>query len=231
MKKSTEFDIGDLVLYKNNQLIAFNKPAGLAVQGDRTGDKSLFDLAEIYVKHPLNLIHRIDRPASGVVLFAKNKRALARLNEQFKNRQVTKIYYAVVGERPEKDEDELIHYLRKDARSNKSEALEEPAPGAAEARLRYRYLDSIENYHLLEIELITGRHHQVRAQLAAIGCPIKGDVKYGFRRGNRDRSIHLHARRLVFRHPVSGETEEVVAPVPDDPVWNAFHISEPYPES
>lgn len=231
MKKSTEFNIGDLVLYKNNQLIAFNKPAGLAVQHDKTGDKSLFDLAEIYVKHPLNIIHRIDRPATGVVLFAKTKRALTDLNEQFKNRQVTKTYFAVVGERPDAEQAELLHYLRKDARTNKTEVLNEPAPGAVEARLRYRYYDSIENYHLLKVELITGRHHQIRAQLAAIGCPIKGDVKYGFRRGNRDRSIHLHARKLVFRHPVSGETEGIVAPAPDDPVWNAFNISEPYLES
>ena len=219
-----EFQIGSLLLYKNNQLIAFNKPAGLPVQEDKTGDKALVNLAEIYCKSKLDLIHRLDRPASGIVLFAKTAGALVSLNEQFRERQVEKTYLAAVHEKPLKEEDTLIHFLKKDARNNRTQAFEQTQPGSKRAELSYRYLGSTDHYHLLEIRLHTGRHHQVRAQLAAIGCPIKGDVKYGSRRGNRDRSIHLHAWKLRFRHPVSREWEEVVAPLPEeDPVWQAFH--------
>ncbi|MCB9052987.1 MAG: RluA family pseudouridine synthase [Lewinellaceae bacterium] len=221
-----EFQIGSLLLYKNNQLIAFNKPAGLPVQEDKTGDKSLINLAEIYTKSKLNLIHRLDRPASGVTLFAKTPGALASLNEQFRQRQVEKIYLAAVQEKPQKEEDTLIHFLKKNSRNNRTQAFETEQPGSKRAELSYRYLGSTDHYHLLEIRLHTGRHHQVRAQLAAIGCPIKGDVKYGSRRGNRSRSIHLHAWKLRFRHPVSGEWEEVLAPLPDDdPVWQAFQTT------
>lgn len=216
---SFEFRIGDIALYKNNQLIAFNKPPALPVQEDKTGDKTLLNLAEIYAKSKLYVIHRIDRPASGIVLFAKNTAALVHLNEQFQRREVKKVYLAVVGAMPPEKEGVLIHYLKKNQRLNRSIASEEETPGSDRAELRYKLIGHSDNYHLLEIELITGRHHQIRAQLAAIGCPIKGDVKYGFRRGNRDRSIHLHAWKLQFRHPVSGEIEEITAPPPDDPLW------------
>ncbi|MCB0594423.1 MAG: RluA family pseudouridine synthase [Lewinellaceae bacterium] len=227
MKNSTdlpeEFPIGGLALYKNNQLIAFNKPAGLPVQEDKTGDKALINLAEIYCKSKLHLIHRLDRPASGVTLFAKTTGALASLNEQFRERQVEKTYLVAVHEKPPKEADTLVHFLKKEGRSNRTRAFAEEQPGSKRAELSYRYLGSTDHYHLLEIRLHTGRHHQVRAQLAAIGCPIKGDVKYGARRANPGRSIHLHAWKLRFRHPVSGEWEEVAAPLPEeDPVWQAF---------
>jgi 23S rRNA pseudouridine1911/1915/1917 synthase len=221
-----EFDIGELVLYKNNQLIAFNKPAGLPVATDKTGDKAMDQLGEIYCKSKLGLVHRLDRPASGVVLFARSENALAHLNEQFRERQVEKVYLAAVANRPEAMEGKLIHYLRRDGRKNKTIAYSDPQKDAKRAELSYRYLDSSDHYHLLEIRLHTGRHHQIRAQLADIGCPIKGDVKYGFRRSNPDRSIHLHAWKLTFHHPVSNQEETITAPLPpQDPVWNAFNLN------
>jgi 23S rRNA pseudouridine1911/1915/1917 synthase len=222
-----EFDIGELVLYKNNQLIAFNKPAGLPVTTDKTGDKAMDQLGEIYCKSTLGLVHRLDRPASGVVLFARSENALAHLNEQFRERQVEKVYLAAVANRPEAMEGKLVHYLRRDGRKNKTIAYSDPQKDAKQAELSYRYLDSSDHYHLLEIRLHTGRHHQIRAQLADIGCPIKGDVKYGFRRSNPDRSIHLHAWKLTFRHPVSNQEETITAPLPQqDPVWNAFNLKD-----
>jgi 23S rRNA pseudouridine1911/1915/1917 synthase len=218
-------NIGDLVLYKNNQFIAFNKPSGLPVQEDRTGDKALINLGEIYCKSRLFPLHRIDRPASGVVLFAKTKNAAAQVGGQFQEGVVRKTYLAVVAERPEQDEGQAIHYLIKDGKVNKSKAVNADTKGARRAEMAYRYLKSIDNYHLLAIEIPTGRHHQIRAQLAAMGCPIKGDVKYGFRRKNKDRSIHLHAWKLQFQHPVSGSTEELIAlPPSEDPVWAAFQL-------
>ncbi|MEZ4995787.1 MAG: RNA pseudouridine synthase [Saprospiraceae bacterium] len=223
MSDQHDFSIGDLILYKNNQLAAFNKPPGIGVQDDESDNKSLHTLAEIYVKSKLSVIHRLDQPASGVVLFAKTHGALVSLNEQFRDRSTEKIYLAVVGERPEEDSGVLVHYLRKDGRRNISRAVDDSESGAKKAELEYRLLGSSERYHLLEIRLHTGRHHQIRAQLAAIGCSIKGDVKYGFRRSNRDRSIHLHAWKLSFNHPVSGEKETLTAPLPTgDPVWDAF---------
>lgn len=222
MKKSTEGPIADLVLYKNNQLIALNKPAGVAVQRDKTGDKSLLDLAEIYTKHPLQLVHRLDRPASGIVLLAKNKNALADLNRQFSDRQVQKTYLAVVSRQALNEQGQLRHYLKKNARRNRSDAFDREVPGSKEGRLDYQVIGHIDHYQLLRIELLTGRHHQIRAQLAAIGLPVKGDVKYGARRRNPDRSIHLHAWRLAFQHPISGDRVRLEAPLPDDSVWQAF---------
>ncbi|RMG85189.1 MAG: RNA pseudouridine synthase [Bacteroidetes bacterium] len=215
---------GDWVIYNNNQLLAANKPAGIPVQSDKTGDKSLLNLLEIFAKHPLHLIHRLDRPASGVVLFAKNKKALAHLNAQFRERKVEKTYLAVVPKKDIAPQAVLTHYLTKNGRLNRAFASETPLPNAKEARLSYRIAGTIDHYHLLEIDLTSGRHHQIRAQLAALGLPIKGDVKYGARRGNRDRSIHLHAYRLAFRHPVSGEREVITAPLPDEAVWRAFDL-------
>lgn len=216
--------IGDQVLYKNNQLIAFNKPATIPVQSDQTGSQSLLALGEAYCHHPLHLIHRLDRPATGVVLLAKNAKALAHLNEQFKNRTVTKTYLAVVKNRPPKEADQIQHFLMKNGTTNKTSVSNTDIKGTKEALLNYRVLGSSDHYHLLEIQLLTGRHHQVRAQLAAIKCPIKGDVKYGFRRANKDRSIHLHAWKLMFHHPVTAEQETIVAPPPPDPVWDAFRM-------
>ncbi|MCC6724422.1 MAG: RNA pseudouridine synthase [Saprospiraceae bacterium] len=213
--------IGDWVIAKNNQFIAFNKPAGIPVQADKTGDKPLLQLAEIYTKSKLFLVHRLDRPASGVVVFAKTKTMVGSLGDQFKERSVHKTYLAVVKDLPKEQEGTLRHFLQKDGKSNRSGVSDDEALGDL-SELKYRVLASSDNYHLLEVQLITGRHHQIRAQLAAIGCPIKGDVKYGARRGNRDRSIHLHAWKLGFRHPVSGEQVALVAALPDDPVWNAF---------
>ncbi|MBP8238722.1 MAG: RNA pseudouridine synthase [Saprospiraceae bacterium] len=221
------FRIGDQVLYKNNQLIAFNKPVMLPVQPDKTGDKSLLELAEMYAHSKLHLVHRIDRPAGGVVLFAKNTTALAALHEQFRLREVEKTYLAVVQQLPPEQSGQLRHYLVKNGRTNRSSLTEESVPGAQEAVLDYRVLGSSDRYHLLEIKLHTGRHHQIRAQLAAIGCPIKGDVKYGFRRNNPGGGIHLHAWKLSFRHPVSNELVTLVAPIPtDDPVWDALKPAE-----
>ncbi len=215
--------IGDWIIQKNNQYIVFNKPAGIPVQEDKTGDKSLLQLAEIYTKNKLHIIHRIDRPASGIMIFAKQKTALVSLNQQFQDRSIQKTYFAVVKNRPQQDQAELIHYLKKNASKNTSKALNKPVDGAKQALLSYQLIDSIDNYHLLKIDLKTGRHHQIRAQLAAIGCPIKGDVKYGFRRGNKDRSIHLHAWKLEFQHPITKEKISLTAPPPlNDSVWGAF---------
>ncbi len=215
--------IGDLVLYKNNQLIAFNKPVMWPVQPDKTGDKSLLELAEMYCHSKLHLVHRIDRPAGGVVLFARNTSALVALHEQFRLREVTKTYLAVVQQLPPQSEGELRHYLLKNGRTNHTAVVADATTGAQEALLRYRLLGSSERYHLLEVHITTGRHHQIRAQLAAVGCPIKGDVKYGFRRSNPGGGIHLHAWKLAFRHPVSGEPVTVTAPLPRDPVWDALN--------
>ena len=222
MEDTSPFRISDLVLYKNNQLIAFNKPAGLPVQNDKTGDLSLAALAEIYCKGEVNLVHRIDRPVSGVVLFARTHPALVDINEQFKQRKVQKTYLAVVAQPPPEIEGTLIHYLQKDGRKNISVAHAEDAPGREYAELHYRRVAASDRYFLLEIELITGRSHQIRAQLAAIGCPIKGDNKYGFKRANPDRSIHLHAWKLSFEHPVSRERETIVAPLPEEALWGSF---------
>jgi 23S rRNA pseudouridine1911/1915/1917 synthase len=210
------------VLYKNNQLIAFDKPAGIAVQADKTGDKPFIELAEIYCKHTLQLVHRIDRPVTGVVLFAKSKAGLTEMSKQFEARTVEKEYLAVVKEMPKKLEDTLVHFLKKNEVKNTSHAFDTEQPGTERAELSYRWLASSENYHLLLIQLHTGRHHQIRSQLAAIGCPIKGDVKYGFKRGNKDRSIHLHAWKLAFDHPVNGQRVKITAPIPKDAIWNAF---------
>ena len=215
-------NIGSLIIHKNNQVIAFNKPTTLTVQSDKTGDKALIDLAEIYCKSRLSLIHRLDRPASGIVLFSKTKKATQSLNAQFQDRKIQKKYLAVVKNKPSEDSGTLVHYLRKNQKDNRATAFEKEVAYSKKAELNYKLIGSIENYHLLEIDLITGRHHQIRSQLSAIGCPIKGDVKYGFKRGNKDRSIHLHAWKLSFNHPVTGEQVDLVADLPDESVWNAF---------
>jgi len=214
--------IGDSVLYKNNQLIAFNKPAGIPVQSDKTGDTSLLVLAQAYAQKNLELIHRIDRPASGVVLLSKASGALVSLNRQFQERKVSKTYLAIVKNKPEADKATLTHFLRKNEKQNRSVAYDKEIAHSKKAELTYEVIGSSDNYHLLKIDLHTGRHHQIRAQLAAIGSPIKGDAKYGFKRGNPDRSINLHAWKIAFKHPVSGAKEEIVAPLPVDSLWDFF---------
>lgn len=214
--------IGDSVLYKNNQLIAFNKPAGIPVQSDKTGDTSLLVLAKAYAKRNLELIHRIDRPVTGVVLLSKVSGALASLNKQFQERKVKKTYLAIVKNKPEKDKETLTHFLLKNEKQNRSIAYDKEIAHSKKSELTYEVIGSSDNYHLLKIELHTGRHHQIRAQLAAIGSPIKGDAKYGFRRSNQDRSIHLHAWKIGFEHPISRAKEEIVAPLPTESLWDFF---------
>ena len=213
--------ISDQIIYKNNQLLAFNKLGGIPVQPDKTGDTSLTDLASIYSKVPVFATHRIDRPASGIVLFARNKRSLALLNEQFKKRTIDKTYLAVVKKLPAESFGELVHHIYVQG-NNKTVALKTGDKKTKEARMNYKLIASSDNYHLLEIKLLTGRQHQIRAQLAAIGSPIKGDVKYGARRGNKDRSIQLHSWKMAFDHPITGERVSLQAPIPEGGVWEAF---------
>ncbi len=216
--------IGDWVILKNNQFITFNKPPGIPVQADKTGDKSLLQLAEIYTKSKLYLVHRLDRPATGIVVFAKTKTMVGSLGDQFKERTVRKTYLAVVKDLPKETAGTLRHFLQKNEKANRTAVSDDNETGDL-SEMSYRVIASSDNYHLLEVQLHTGRHHQIRAQLAAIGCPIKGDVKYGSRRGNRDCSIHLHAWKLGFEHPVSGEQIELKAALPDDSVWKAFEAA------
>lgn len=198
------------------------KKNGIPIQVDKTGNTSLIEQLQTEINQPLHLVHRLDRPVSGLVIFALNPLVASDLNEKFKERKIRKIYHAVVGNKPEKDADTLMHHLRKDAKQNRSFAFNKALHHTQKAELNYRLIGSIERYHLLEIELLTGRHHQIRAQLAAIGSPVKGDVKYGFKRGNRDRSIHLHAAELSFAHPHTQEQVTFTAPPPEDNVWKAF---------
>lgn len=211
-----------MILYKDNQLLVLNKPPGLPSQPDKTGDTSLLDLATIYCKHPVFIVHRLDRTTSGIVVFAKKKTAATALSRQWSDGKVQKTYLAIVAQPPPQAEGELVHYLRKHGRTNTTAFSDTVMPGTQRAALHYRLRGSSDRYFLLEIALLTGRHHQIRAQLAAIGCPVKGDVKYGFRRGNSDRSIGLHAWKITFAHPVSGEVVALEAPLPEDALWHAL---------
>ncbi|HEX5003461.1 MAG TPA: RNA pseudouridine synthase [Bacteroidia bacterium] len=218
------------ILYEDNHLIAVNKSPGEIVQGDKTGDEPLCEKVKSWIKEKyskpgavfLGVIHRLDRPVSGIVIFAKTSKGLARMNEQFRNREVSKTYWAVVSPPPEKTESVLIHYLIKNESTNKSKAHIKEVNGSSKSELHYKVMGTSDRYTLLEVNPVTGRHHQIRAQLAAIGCSIKGDLKYGSPRSNRDASIHLHARKLTFNHPVSGEPVVITATPPSDPVWNYF---------
>lgn len=211
------------VLYEDAQLIAVNKNWSDVVQADRAGSPTLLEQVQSSIGAPfLGLVHRLDRPTSGVVLFARSPRALARLSELFRTRKVCKIYWTVVSRLPSRPEGKLEHYLSRSQELNKSFAGEQERPGARKAELAYRHLLSSERYHLLEIRMQTGRHHQIRAQLAAIGCPIKGDLKYGARRSNPNGGIHLHARSLSFLHPLHGRRVTIVAAPPPDPLWDYF---------
>jgi 23S rRNA pseudouridine1911/1915/1917 synthase len=222
---------GISVLYEDNHIIAINKRCGDIVQGDKTGDRTLGDEVKDYLKRKYNkpgdvflgVTHRIDRPTSGIVLFARTSKALTRLNQLFKeDNSIRKTYWAVVDGKPPETTMDLEHWLVRDTKQNKSFAFENERKDSQKASLTIHYLQSSDRFHLLEIELHTGRHHQIRAQLAAIGLHIKGDLKYGFPRSNKDGGIHLHARKIEFIHPVSGEDISITAPPPKDPVWDWF---------
>lgn len=218
------------VIYEDNHIIVVSKTASEIVQGDKTGDTPLSELVKHYLKEKYNkpgnvfigVTHRLDRPVSGLVVFAKTSKALARLNEMFKNGDVHKTYWAIVKNCPQETEATLEHYLVRNEKQNKSYAYDREKPGAKKAILHYKLIGHSENYFLLEVDLKTGRHHQIRCQLAKIGCPIKGDLKYGFPRSNPDGSICLHARRVSFIHPVSKELIELEAPLPEGNLWNGF---------
>ncbi|MGJ8658613.1 RluA family pseudouridine synthase [Cellulophaga fucicola] len=216
------------VLYEDNHLIAINKRVGDIVQGDKTGDAPLSDIVKDYIKEKYNkpgnvylgVAHRLDRPTTGIVVFAKTSKALPRLNKLFAEKDAKKTYWAVVKQQPKKTKDTLVHYLKRNTKQNKSYANIKEVPDSKKAILDYTVLKKLDNYYLLEINLQTGRHHQIRSQLTSIGCPIKGDLKYGFNRSNADGGIHLHARKLSFIHPVKKEPLEIIAPLPDDPIWD-----------
>ena len=217
------------VIHEDNHLIVVNKRVGDIVQGDKTGDKPLSDVVKEYIKEKYNkpgevflgVVHRLDRPTTGIVVFARTSKALSRMNELFSNRETQKTYWAVVKNKPVKSQDKLVHYIKRNEKNNTSKAHLNEVPDSKLASLEYKIIKELTNYTALEIELHTGRHHQIRAQLAAIGSPIKGDLKYGFDRSNPDGGIHLHARKLCFTHPVSKEAITIIAPTPDDVIWKA----------
>jgi 23S rRNA pseudouridine1911/1915/1917 synthase len=220
------------VLYEDNHLIAVNKKCGDIVQGDKTGDPSLADQVREYLRVKyrkpgkvfLGIPHRLDRPTSGVVLYTRTEKALSRVSVAFKDQRVKKIYWAVVDKMPPEEKGSLTHHLRRDRKKNKSFASQKPGKDTQEARMNYRLVGATNRYYLLEIELLTGRHHQIRAQLAAVGCRIRGDLKYGYPRSNPDGGIHLHARYLSLDHPVgdSGILEFTAPPPSGDPLWDEF---------
>ena len=223
-------DIKSRILFEDNHLIIINKLPGELVQGDETGDVTLADKVKEYLKVTYNkpgnvylgIPHRLDRPTSGIVVYTKTEKALIRLNEAFKGSSVKKTYWAVVDNMPKKSESTLIHYIVRNSANNKSVAYPKEFKGSKLAKLDYKLIGKSDKYYLLEIALHTGRHHQIRAQLAAIGLHIKGDLKYGFPRSNPDGGIHLHARKIVFTHPVKKEELTIIAPPPHDTVWDYF---------
>jgi 23S rRNA pseudouridine1911/1915/1917 synthase len=218
------------ILHEDNHLIVVNKRVGDIVQGDKTGDVPLSELVKEYIKHKyqkpgavyLGVVHRLDRPTTGIVVFAKTSKALSRLNELFSSRQTQKTYWAVVKNNPPQEQDSLQHFISRNEKNNTSKAHSKEVPNSKLALLDYQIIQKLNAYYALEINLHTGRHHQIRAQLAAIGCPIKGDLKYGFDRSNPDGGIHLHARKLIFTHPVTKELLELIAPTPTDVLWDAI---------
>lgn len=219
------------VLYEDNHLLAINKPCGILVQGDATGDKPLVEIAKDYIKQKydkpgavfLGVVHRLDRPVSGVVVFARTSKALERMNALFRERETEKIYWAIVGNKPPKEEGRLIHWLLKDEKKNKTAAFNKERESAQLSELTYRLIAAINGKYLLEVKPVTGRPHQIRVQLASMACPILGDLKYGFPTANPDASICLHARKLSFAHPVKKELISVEAPLPNLAVWRSFN--------
>lgn len=226
--------IANRVLHEDNHLIIINKEASEIVQGDKTGDEPLRDTIMQFIKEkykkPGNVftgvVHRLDRPVSGAVIFAKTSKALPRLNQMIQDKSIKKTYWAIVKNKPEEEEATLVHYMIRYPEKNKSIAYNKDRKNAKRAELKYKLIASSKDYHLLEVELLTGRHHQIRAQLSAIGCPIKGDLKYGFARSNKDASISLHARSVEFIHPVKQEPVKAVAPCPKDNLWEFFEKSQ-----
>ncbi|WP_148332223.1 RluA family pseudouridine synthase [Bacteroides acidifaciens] len=220
------------VVYEDNHIIVVNKTASEIVQADKTGDTPLSESVKLYLKEKyqklgnvfIGVTHRLDRPVSGLVIFAKTSKALTRLNDMFRTSEVKKTYWAVVKNAPKEPEGELVHFLVRNEKQNKSYAYDKEVPNSKKAILDYRLIGRSENYFLLEVDLKTGRHHQIRCQLAKMGCPIKGDLKYGFPRSNPDGSICLHARRVRFVHPVSKELIELEAPLPDGNLWKGFEL-------
>lgn len=218
------------ILHEDNHIIVVNKRVGDIVQGDKTGDKPLSEVVKEYIKEKYNkpgevflgVVHRLDRPTTGVVVFARTSKALTRMNELFSNRETQKTYWAIVKNKPSKTEDKLVHFLKRNEKNNTSKAHIKEVPDSKLASLDYKIIKELNNYFALEINLHTGRHHQIRAQLSAIGSPIKGDLKYGFDRSNPDGGIHLHARKLVFTHPVSKELIQIIAPTPNDVIWSVI---------
>lgn len=225
--KSTKHNLS--VLHEDNHIIVINKRIGDIVQGDKTGDQPLSDVVKEYIKHKYNkpgnvflgVVHRLDRPTSGAIIFAKTSKALERMNKLLRDKKVDKTYWAVVKNRPAQKEATLTNHLKKNSKNNRSYVHKNQVTGSKEAILHYKELKALKNYYLLEIELETGRHHQIRCQLSHIGSPIKGDLKYGFGRSNKDGGIHLHARNIKFLHPVSNNLLNIDAPLPRDSVWDA----------
>ena len=218
------------VVYEDNHIVVVNKTSSEIVQGDKTGDTPLSEMVKQYLKEKYNkpgnvfigVTHRLDRPVSGLVVFAKTSKALPRLNEMFRNGEVKKTYWAIVKECPKETEGELVHYLVRNEKQNKSYAYDKEVKNSKKAVLHYKLIGHSQNYYLLEVDLKTGRHHQIRCQLAKMGCPIKGDLKYGFPRSNPDGGISLHSRSAEFIHPVSKQPVSIVAPVPADSLWKAM---------
>ncbi|NVK07915.1 MAG: RluA family pseudouridine synthase [Tenacibaculum sp.] len=217
------------VLHEDNHIIVVNKRAGDIVQGDKTGDKPLSDVVKEYIKEKYNkpgnvylgTVHRLDRPTSGIVIYARTSKALERLNKMLRDKTIKKTYWVIVQQQPKKATDTLTNYLKKNPKNNKSTAYNKEVNGSKKATLHYTTLKKLDNYSLLEVDLETGRHHQIRVQLSNIGAIIKGDLKYGAKRSNKDGSIHLHARKIEFTHPVSKKLIKITAPTPSDPVWDA----------
>ena len=217
------------ILFEDNHLLIVNKKSGDIVQGDKTGDKPLSEVVKEYIKEKYNkpgevflgVVHRLDRPTSGIIIFARTSKALERLNKMLRDRVISKTYWAIIKNNPKKVKDTLIHFLKKNPKNNKSTVFTKKTEGSKKAILHFTIKKKLDNYSLLEIDLETGRHHQIRAQLSFIGSPIKGDLKYGASRSNKDGSIHLHARTINFTHPVSKKTITIIAPIPNEVIWNA----------
>jgi 23S rRNA pseudouridine1911/1915/1917 synthase len=223
-------DISHDILYEDNHIIVVNKKPSDIIQGDKTGDMPLSEITKLYLKKKYNkpgnvfcgVVHRLDRPVSGAVIFARTSKALSRLNEMLRKHEIHKKYWAVVEQKPKNKQGHLVDSLRKNPKQNKSYVVKKGSQGALEAELKYNHIASSDKYHLLEIELLTGRHHQIRVQLAHMGCIIKGDLKYGAKRSNKDASIHLHARYLDFIHPVKKTEISIISNPPKDPIWDYF---------